>query len=59
MDETGELAGKDEAIFMRMRDEAEKEILQNADVICTTCIGSADKRLQGSKFLHVLIDEAT
>ena len=44
---------------MRMRDEAEKEILQNADVICTTCIGSADKRLQGSKFLHVLIDEAT
>lgn len=42
-----------------MRDEAEKEIIELADVICTTCIGSADKRLKDMRFLYVLIDEAT
>lgn len=44
---------------MRMRDEAEREVLESADVICTTCNGSADRRLKDMKFIQVLIDEAT
>ncbi|CAD8211161.1 unnamed protein product [Paramecium octaurelia] len=59
MDQQGELDQKDEQVFIRMRDEAEKEIIEQADIICTTCIGSADKRLKDMRFPFVLIDEAT
>ncbi|CAD8124849.1 unnamed protein product [Paramecium sonneborni] len=59
LDQQGELDQKDEQVFIRMRDEAEKEIIEQADIICTTCIGSADKRLKDMRFLYVLIDEAT
>lgn len=31
----------------------------NADVICCTCIASADRRIKDFKFYNVLIDEAT
>ena len=44
---------------MKLREDAEKDVLESADVICTTCIGSGDKRLKSFKFHHVLIDEAT
>jgi regulator of nonsense transcripts 1 len=42
-----------------MRDDAERDVLDSADVICTTCNGSSDGRLKNMKFLYVLIDEAT
>lgn len=59
LDDQGELSGKDEQAFIRLRDDAEKDILDSADVICATCSGSADGRLKNMKFYSVLIDEAT
>jgi regulator of nonsense transcripts 1 len=38
---------------------AERDILEAADVICTTCVGAGDPRLAKFKFRSVLIDEAT
>ena len=35
----------DEKRFRRLRSGAEREILQAADVICTTCVGAGDPRL--------------
>lgn len=35
----------DEKRFRRLRSSAEREILQAADVICTTCVGAGDPRL--------------
>ena len=35
-------------------------VLQNADVIATTCVGSWDRRIRGNvKFDFMLMDEAT
>jgi len=45
--------------FIETKNKAEQEILTTADVICTTCITSFDKRLKNFKFGIVLIDEAT
>lgn len=42
-----------------LRLASEKELLQTADVICTTCVGCGDLRLSGFRFRQVLIDEAT
>ncbi|CAM9844197.1 unnamed protein product, partial [Discosporangium mesarthrocarpum] len=58
-DEQGELVAADEKRFRRLRAQAEKEILQAADVICTTCVGAGDPRLSNLRFRQVLIDEAT
>lgn len=33
--------------------------LQNADVICCTCVGAGDPRLAKFRFSMVLIDEST
>lgn len=41
----GELVAADEKRFRRLRSGAEREILQAADVICTTCVGAGDPRL--------------
>lgn len=41
----GELVAADEKRFRRLRNGAEREILQAADVICTTCVGAGDPRL--------------
>lgn len=41
----GELVAVDEKRFRRLRSDAEREILQAADVICTTCVGAGDPRL--------------
>ena len=35
------------------------EVLNDNDVICTTCITSLDRRLEDYKFDYVLIDEST
>ena len=57
--ETGELSSHDEKIFRKLTKAAEREILNNADVICCTCVGAGDPRLAKMKFRNVLIDEST
>jgi regulator of nonsense transcripts 1 len=55
----GELIPADEKKYRRLRSQTEREILQAADVICTTCVGAGDPRLSNFRFRQVLIDEAT
>ncbi|KAF4033088.1 ATPase family associated domain-containing protein 12 [Phytophthora infestans] len=58
-DDIGELSSQDEKRFKSLKRQAEREILQAADVICTTCVGAGDPRLSNFRFRQVLIDEAT
>lgn len=57
--EQGELSSSDEKRFKTLRRQCERELLQNADVICCTCVGAGDARLAGMQFRHILIDEST
>lgn len=57
--EQGELSGSDERKYRALVRNAEKDILNAADVICTTCVGAGDPRLAKFKFRTVLVDEAT
>lgn len=57
--ESGELASQDEKKFKQLTRAAEREILNNADVVCCTCVGAGDPRLSKMKFRNVLIDEST
>jgi len=57
-DETGELSSGDEKRYRSLRKQAEKELLDVADVVACTCIGSGDPRLSRMRFGSVLIDEA-
>ncbi|KNC96598.1 uncharacterized protein SPPG_08182 [Spizellomyces punctatus DAOM BR117] len=57
--ELGELKSQDEKRYRSLKRHAEREILQNADVVCCTCVGAGDPRLQKYEFRTVLIDEAT
>lgn len=45
--------------YRKLLHDLEREILKNADVICTTCVGSGDPRLAGMMFKTVLVDEST
>jgi len=58
-DEQGELSSADEKRYKSLKRAAEREILQNADVICCTCVGAGDPRLANFRFRQVLIDEST
>ena len=58
-DEVGELTDRDQKKYRMLQSRTEKEILQAADVICTTCVGAGDPRLKNFRFRQVLIDEAT
>ena len=58
-DELGELKSSDERKYKSLKSAAEQEILQNADVICCTCVSTGDRRLAKFVFRTVLIDEAT
>lgn len=58
-DELGDLTAADARRYRILRDEAEREILQAADVICTTCVGAGDPRLSNFRFRQVLVDEST
>eukprot|EP01004_Peranema_trichophorum_P001106 NODE_112_length_3655_cov_37.138732_g94_i0.p1 GENE.NODE_112_length_3655_cov_37.138732_g94_i0~~NODE_112_length_3655_cov_37.138732_g94_i0.p1 ORF type:complete len:728 (-),score=118.34 NODE_112_length_3655_cov_37.138732_g94_i0:511-2694(-) len=58
-DEQGELSSADEKKYKALKRATEKEILTTADVICTTCVGAGDPRLEGFRFKQVLIDEST
>ena len=55
----GELSAKDEKRYKQLKKTAERTILVNADVICTTLSGSGDGRLASFRFHQVLLDEAT
>ncbi|KAJ1565924.1 ATP-dependent helicase NAM7 [Nowakowskiella sp. JEL0078] len=55
----GELSVSDEKKYKSLQRQAEREILDNADVICCTCVGAGDPRLSKLQFRTVLIDEAT
>ena len=58
-DETGELSSNDEKRYRALKRQAEKELLQHADVICCTCGGAGDPRLANMTFKYTLIDEST
>ena len=55
----GELNSADEAKYKQLLRKTERELLENADVICCTCTGAGDPRLTKFKFRSVLVDEAT
>ncbi|KAG6507486.1 hypothetical protein ZIOFF_032834 [Zingiber officinale] len=55
----GELSSSDEKKFKALKRATEREILQSADVICCTCVGAGDPRLDNFRFRQVLIDEST
>lgn len=58
-EEIGDLTASDARRFRQLRAQAEKEILQAADVICTTCVGAGDPRVSNLRFRQLLIDEST
>lgn len=58
-DETGELSSVDEKRYRTLKKQCEKDLLQAADVICCTCVGTGDPRLAKMQFRSVLIDEST
>lgn len=58
-EDQGELSSADEKRYRTLRKQAERELLQNADVICCTCVGAGDPRLAKLRFRTILIDEST
>jgi hypothetical protein len=58
-DDHGELSPSDEKKYQSLKRTLEIEILKAAQVICTTCIGAGDSRLNRFTFKSVLIDEST
>mmetsp|Transcript_159156 Transcript_159156/g.510484 ORF Transcript_159156/g.510484 Transcript_159156/m.510484 type:complete len:1087 (+) Transcript_159156:58-3318(+) len=58
-EELGELSHGDEKKFKQLQNSTERELLQAADVICTTCVGAGDPRLANFRFKQVLCDEST
>ena len=55
----GELSASDEKRYANLKRLVEKELLQEAEVICCTCVGAGDPRLSRFRFKTVLIDEST
>lgn len=49
----------DEKRFRNLKRATERELLQAADVITTTCIGAGDPRLANFRFRQVVVDEST
>ena len=58
-DDHGELSPSDEKKYQTFKRQLEVEILKTAQVICTTCVGAGDSRLNHFTFKSVLIDEST
>lgn len=57
-DETGELSVSDDKRYRMLKRQAERELLEAADVISCTCVGAGDPRLSRIKFHSMLIDES-
>lgn len=43
----------DEHKYRKLKAQTSQEILQAADVICTTCVGAGDPRLSNFRFRQV------
>ena len=52
--EKGELDDEDEKKYKQLRRAYEREILQNADVVCCTCVGAGDHRVATFRFKQVM-----
>lgn len=57
-DNGDELSAKDAKKLREWKKKAERNILEDADVICCTCIAAGDERLSSMKFHAILIDES-
>lgn len=57
--EIGQLSSADEKTYLKLQKQAEKLVLDAAEVICCTCVGAGDPRVASRRFRSVLIDEAT
>ena len=55
----GELSASDEKRYANLKRQVERELLQEAEVICCTCVGVGDPILSKFRFKTVLIDEST
>lgn len=53
------LTDEDQRVYLDLLKKVEVALITNADVICATCSGAADRRLSTFRFKHVLIDETT
>jgi hypothetical protein len=49
----GELVAADEKKYRQLQAQTSRELLQAADVICTTCVGAGDPRLSNFRFRQV------
>lgn len=58
-EEGNELSNEDNQKYFSNLRRSENSIISNCDVICCTCVGAKDKRLDRIKFKTVLIDEST
>jgi regulator of nonsense transcripts 1 len=56
LEEQKHLTLEEEEKYNKEKKRAELDVLANADVICCTCITSADRRIREFTFHHVLID---
>eukprot|EP00835_Amoeboradix_gromovi_P000478 NODE_17_length_41373_cov_0.337016.p2 type:complete len:879 gc:universal NODE_17_length_41373_cov_0.337016:8591-5955(-) len=54
-----ELSAAEDKRIRDLRKQVERKILEEADVICCTCVGAGDPRLGRMTFETVVIDEAT
>ena len=54
-----DLSQSDDKRIRHLQRQIERKILEEADVICCTCVGAGDPRLNKMKFETVVIDEAT
>ncbi|KAK4019881.1 regulator of nonsense transcripts 1 [Daphnia magna] len=57
-EEVGELSQGDEKRYRMLKRQAERELLEAADVLACTCVGAGDVRLARIKFASILIDES-
>lgn len=58
-EELGELSYSDNNTYFSYLKRYERDLLNDCDVVCCTCVGAKDKRLDKHKFRTVLIDEST
>lgn len=59
MEEGCEVSNEELRRYKQLQEKGTREILEQAEVICCTCITASDNRLQQMIFQQVLIDEAT
>ena len=58
-EETDDLTDIEEIWFKKKKEEVTFQIIKEADIIFTTCMGANDKRLLSINFQRIIIDECT